>query len=104
MAEQLAAMCGVYCGDCAYKEKMKCRGCRQMKGTMFWGRCKVATCCMKKRHENCSQCKQFPCELLKEYAVDPSVGDDGQRIRNLEAWRSEGFETWLANREPQDPA
>jgi hypothetical protein len=40
----------------------------------------------------------FPCDTLNGFAYDEKQGDDGQRIRNLEAWNTEGFENWAAER------
>ena len=59
---------------------------------------RVASCCLAKGLENCGACGEFPCETLREFAYDENQGDDGERIRNLEAWRRDGFETWLEAR------
>jgi hypothetical protein len=58
----------------------------------------VATCCLAKELENCGGCDEFPCEKLVAFAYDEQQGDDGERIRNLEAWRKDGFEAWLKAR------
>ena len=98
MIHEFAARCGTYCGDCEYRVKTNCPGCIQAMGKMFWGECRVAKCCLAKELDNCGFCDNFPCDLLKEFAYDKEQGDNGERIRNLEAWKRDGFETWLSNR------
>ena len=98
MTHPFAARCGIYCGECEYRESTNCPGCIQAMGNPFWGECPVATCCLAKGLENCGWCDEFPCEQLVEYAYDKEQGDKGERIRNLEAWRRDGFEAWLEAR------
>lgn len=95
MSHKFASRCGIYCGECAYREKTKCPGCVAAQGTMFWGKCELALCSIDKGIEDCGQCVTFPCDLLKRYSFDKEHGDSGRRIRNLEAWKAEGFENWL---------
>lgn len=99
MTHQFAARCGIYCGECEYREKMNCPGCIQAMGNIFWGECQVAKCCLAKGLENCGLCSRFPCDLLKEFAYDEEQGDNGARIRNLETWTRDGFESWLKNKD-----
>ena len=93
-----AARCGIYCGECEYRTKMNCPGCVRAAGNLFWGTCAVATCCTGKDHQHCGECAAFPCDTLNGFAYDEKQGDDGQRIRNLEAWNAEGFENWAEKR------
>ena len=62
---------------------------------MFWGECPLATCCVAKGLEHCGKCDEFPCETLHSFAYHEEQGDDGQRIRNLEAWNAKGFDAWV---------
>jgi hypothetical protein len=95
MPNDLAARCGIYCGDCDYREKMNCPGCSAATGKMFWGKCEVALCCMDKGLDHCGLCPDFPCDTLRGFADDAEQGDDGQRIRNARAWTTIGFTAWL---------
>jgi len=83
MANPNISYCGIDCEVCAIQTG--CPGCRKAAGKLFWGDCALARCCMEKQHEHCGQCREFPCDMLKEYAYDPEHGDNGARIRNLEA-------------------
>lgn len=94
-----AARCGIYCGDCEYRAEMNCPGCVGTQGKPFWGSCPVAACNMGRGLRHCGECGEFPCELLHSFSYDKEQGDDGQRIRNLEAWSEVGFQVWLAERE-----
>jgi hypothetical protein len=88
MANPSMARCGIDCEACEYRAKMNCLGCQAAKGKLFWGECALAKCCMDKGHDHCGQCQDFPCDTLKEYSYDSEHGDNGERIRNLEALRS----------------
>ena len=35
--QDFAANCGIFCGDCDYRERMNCPGCIQARGRPFWG-------------------------------------------------------------------
>ena len=97
--QDLAARCGIYCGECEYREKMNCPGCIQANGKLFWGECQIAICGIGKGLDHCGQCTEFPCDDLKSFAYDKEQGDEGQRIRNLEAWNLQGFENWVQGRQ-----
>ena len=47
----------------------------------FWGdSCPVKASCEEKNLEHCGQCKEFPCDLLHQFAYDKQQGDNGKRI------------------------
>jgi hypothetical protein len=91
----LAARCGIYCGECPYREETGCPGCLECAGSMFWGTCPIAVCSIGRNLSHCGECPEFPCEQLKAFAYDAEQGDDGRRIRQLERWNAIGFEAWL---------
>lgn len=98
MTSNLAARCGIYCGECEFRESAGCPGCVAAGGCMFWGACEIARCCAGRELEHCGRCPDFPCDLLERCAYDKDQGDHGRRIRNLENWNAMGFEKWLENR------
>jgi hypothetical protein len=52
--------------------------------TPYWdGVCEIKDCAMGKDVEDCSYCKNFPCELLLDISLDPDTGDDGERLDRL---------------------
>jgi hypothetical protein len=77
------ARCGTYCDECSYREKTNCPTCHATAGQMFWGKCRLAQCSIDRDLDNCSQCTDFPCALLHEFAFDEKQGDNGKRIENL---------------------
>lgn len=86
MADRLLARCGIDCEACSFRGgQTQCPGCGAAEGKLFWGECALAKCCIGKGHDHCGQCEAFPCETLKEYSYDKEHGDNGERIRNLEA-------------------
>lgn len=57
-------LCGLDCSVCGMFQEKKCKGCRAMKGTSFFGYCKWYHCCMEKGFEHCGRCPSFPCAEL----------------------------------------
>ena len=94
MDRRMMGMCGAYCGVCPAKESGDCPGCQTARSNMFWGRCRVAKCAIKKGFLHCGLCPDLPCEALLEYFNDPEHGDYGERLINLKAW-AHGEETYL---------
>ena len=86
MTNPSMARCGIDCAACEFRKQMNCPGCHATEGKPFWGACTLALCSMEKGHDHCGHCQQFPCDTLTEFASDPEHGDQGARIRNLEAW------------------
>jgi hypothetical protein len=74
---------------------MKCPGCQAAAGSIFWGKCELAECSIKKQLSNCAHCESFPCDRLKAFSYDETNGDNGERICNLEAWKEEGLQQWM---------
>ncbi|MDE5671598.1 MAG: DUF3795 domain-containing protein [Eubacterium sp.] len=73
------SVCGIDCDICKYKEEMNCKGCKEIKGNVFWGDCELYQCNCEKKQEHCGKCSQFPCNKLKEWAST----DNPERIDNL---------------------
>lgn len=84
-----SSYCGIDCAACSWREKQNCRTCRQYKGDIWHGSCAVAKCCIGRGLEDCGQCAEYPCGLLKGYAFDRQHGDGGERLANL--CREHGF-------------
>jgi hypothetical protein len=65
--QNLAGICGIYCGDCKLLDK-PCKGCLNQKGKMVsGGDCPVYVCCIERGLEHCGLCPDVPCKTLKEY-------------------------------------
>lgn len=85
--KSVLSRCGIDCSKCEYREKMNCPTCHLANGKVFWGECELAKCSIDKGLSNCSECDNFPCELLRKFAYDKEQGDDGKRIENLQNQR-----------------
>lgn len=81
--------CGLLCSECKYREIMKCGGCTAIKKPYWAKTCPVKSCCEGKGKENCGFCDQFACKQLHEFAFDPAVGNEGDRIERCEDWARE---------------
>ena len=84
----MTAYCGAYCGVCEWKDKIGCKGCKANAGTMFWGECDKAKCCIGKGLAHCGECPDVPCRKLQDLFRDPEHGDRGARLRNLTGWKA----------------
>lgn len=91
MDKNMMAMCGTYCGICQWKDSIGCHGCKECGGTMFWGICDKAACCIDKGYDHCGLCPDMPCEKLKDLFSDPEHGDQGARLHNLKNWADGNF-------------
>lgn len=82
----IESRCGIKCMECSYRETMNCPGCVNMEKP-FWGEsCQVKSCCESKNTENCGECGNFPCKVLKQFAYDEKEGDGGKRIEQCKKW------------------
>ena len=80
-----AAPCGLYCGTCPELDKA-CKGkpCVDHNGGMFWGKCDLYECCVKKKKlEHCGLCEEFPCKLFINHN-DPSLSKEEAEKANKE--------------------
>ena len=102
MANSFMGRCGVDCEACDYRVKTGCPGCPATDGKPFWGECELAMCSISKGLDHCGQCPDIPCDKLKEWSYDPGEhGDNGERIRNAEAWNKKGYDAWLQEKHQQ---
>ena len=106
---ELAAVCGLYCGDCDYLGD-KCPGCGRTHGKPFWTEvlklevCPIYGCCVaNKQLEHCGLCGEFPCKIVTSLH-DPSMSDAEaeqslkERQLVLSRRREIGTEAWLRER------
>lgn len=115
MASEWIACCGLYCGACSFRlaaeeqnaahlqampseyDRWKagplehCPGCRLENQC---GQCAIRDCVMGKGLNDCSQCGQFPCEILKAFNNDGKP-HHGEVLQNLELLRQLGEGQWL---------
>jgi len=64
-----------------------CSGCKLERRE----RCEIVRCALEKGVENCGECKEFPCEILKN---NPGVVKF-HTIENLKEIKRIGFEKWV---------
>lgn len=108
-AIDLAAPCGLYCGDCEHLPD-KCSGCVALQGKPFWTEqynvpvCPLYGCAVgHKNLEHCGLCGDFPC-LLYNSMRDPSMNDEEaaesmrQKLQDLRRRKEIGTAAWLKER------
>ncbi|MBN1385052.1 MAG: DUF3795 domain-containing protein [Elusimicrobia bacterium] len=72
------SVCGCECPECEHFKKLKCSGCSEIKGKVWWVSyinaevCPIYSCVSdKKKYNNCGECAEIPCKLWKDLK-DPS--------------------------------
>ncbi len=77
------SICGIDCATCRFGTEQECKGCKAMKGKVFWGECDLYQCNAEKNQAHCGVCKAFPCPKLQEWAAS----ENPERIDNLRKLR-----------------
>lgn len=117
---ELVPPCGLYCGVCAIRiatvddndkfreklapiygvkpEDLHCEGCRAPvdKVWMYCQACPIKACTGDRGYEDCSECDDFPCELIENFPIPV-----GKKVimRAVPRWREVGTATWVAEEE-----
>lgn len=73
------SVCGIDCDACQHKESKGCTGCKSNCGAPFWGECELHKCCTANGLDHCALCGSFPCDTLREWALQ----ENPERIDNL---------------------
>jgi len=107
--ENLAAPCGIYCGECKDLGGM-CKGCISHKGKPYWIAkanmviCNLYDCCVnKKQVEHCGLCIEFPCQQFKK-THDPALSPQevekelNARCHDLLRRKEIGTTKWVTER------
>ncbi len=98
-------------------EKSVCEGCRNRNGKAFLfdknkiltsgkcflfgnekGQCKIFLCTEKKGIHNCSECNDFPCELLQPFADKAERLPHNMKVYNLCLIKKMGLEKWATEK------
>lgn len=86
----IQSRCGILCSELNCKEAygFDCNGCVNVEKAP-WGECEVKNCCEEKKLEQCGECNDFPCDMIKSFSYDEVHGDNGKRISQCEEWSKE---------------
>ena len=108
--KNLAAACGLFCGNCEHLGT-NCKGCGNQKGKPFWAAlmnvdtCPLYNCSVNtKKLEHCGLCKELPCETFLSLR-DPSLSDEEAqkalvtRQNDLLRRKEIGTEKWLEEKQ-----
>jgi len=108
--------CGLYCGACPVlmaneredeewiavtaeqwkckPEDLHCRGCKTEVTAAFCTNCGMRVCAREKGLEFCSECTDYPCEMVTTFRND-NASHHSVIINNLERIKEIGGEKWL---------
>jgi hypothetical protein len=79
-------------------EQVSCEGCSGPLDAHWSSDCKIMLCAKKKKVQHCSQCSEFPCSILKEFASD-GVSHHKKTVENLHRMNEIGVNAWIAEQE-----
>jgi hypothetical protein len=113
---QMTAPCGLACFNCVVylanenpkirtlvaeqlglePEKVGCQGCREEKGKcpVLPGECNIYACTEARGVKFCSDCSDFPCDLLHPYVDQADKLPHNTKVFNLCLIKKMGLETW----------
>ncbi len=115
MASPLVSYCGLYCGACSFKtayetqdqkhirnmpsyydhlkdnELEDCPGCRLENKC---GECQIRDCAVDKNIDYCSQCTDYPCQLINNFVNDGKPHHE-EIIDNFKLLSNIGEDRWL---------
>ena len=98
---KLVAPCGLYCGACIdYLVHRSCHGCGcdcgGCEASSHRESCDIYRCCVvRKGHETCGSCDEFPCSKLIQFCYNPVWLHHLPVIENLRRQKARGAEKWL---------
>jgi hypothetical protein len=112
--KRLAGVCGLYCEACRLyiataedparlkklaeqyqlsEEDIKCYGCRATKRGPYCQKCKMSACAIEQGIDFCIECKDYPCEDLKQF--QSAMPHRIELWDNLERIKANGYKHWL---------
>jgi len=96
----LAAPCGLYCGDCVKFKKGSCGGCHSNNHFSNHKGCRIYKCCVSEKGLKwCFECKDFPCAKIENFAKWRTWIDHRDCIKNLKRMKEVGVDRWLQEKE-----
>lgn len=103
MNEDVAAICGIFCGSCPFYPS-ECHGCLSNHLTAHCQLCMngFRECATKHDVKRCNECKDFPCERLEDFKdihIENGISHHESIIENLRAMNSIGVDKWVQQQE-----
>ena len=124
---KLAAPCGLYCGACSTyiarkrgdeaaltavakrvaenrgwtikpEEDLVCAGCLSSQLAIFCRRCAMRACAFEKGITYCSQCSDFPCQIIIDFNNDGRP-HHSEVLTNVRCQQEIGIDAWLNEQE-----
>jgi hypothetical protein len=99
----LAARCGMFCGNCGEMKEGRCHGCGCTCGKCVAGsraeHCSILHCSTKKNLSNCADCKEFACTKCMMNAHDPIWKGRSSCLDNLRRRKAVGTSAWISEQQ-----
>lgn len=97
--KRMMAPCGIHCSFCYvhHRDKKTCDGCRSDKGftPVSCSKCKIKHCVHEKSLTYCSECKKYPCQLIKRLDKSYQLRYGESIIDNLKKVDEMGLEAFI---------
>ncbi len=75
-------------------DDLRCHGCKTDSTAMYCTGCEMRFCAKDKGLEYCSECTDFPCEIITDFRNDRHPHHSAI-FKNLRTIREKGLKTWL---------
>lgn len=109
------AVCGLFCESCGIhiatrnkddielerlaammkttKEEIQCDGCRSGVLSPHCRNCEFRSCAQGKQMDNCEECRDFPCESIKDF--QKKAPHRAELFESAEYRKNKGIDLWL---------
>ena len=117
---ETAGVCGLFCESCTFYiatrentalellakrcgktiDEIRCKGCRSDTVTFYCKTCSMKQCAQKNGYKFCSECREYPCAVLKEFQAQKPHRLElfffarlckGKRLRGVEGKNGKGL-------------
>jgi hypothetical protein len=99
----LAAVCGMFCGNCGEMKEGRCHGCGCTCGKCAASsraeHCSIIHCATKKNLTNCGDCKEFACSKTIMNTYDPIWKGKASCLDNLRRRKAIGTKAWISEQQ-----
>lgn len=109
---ETAGVCGLFCESCTFYiatrentalellakrcgktiDEIRCKGCRSDTVTFYCKTCSMKQCAQKNGYKFCSECREYPCAVLKEFQAQKP--HRLELFSSLDYVKEKGYAAW----------
>ena len=94
MLSVMADGVSLYLGHKVEAKDLACKGCLSDVVSISCRECKIRDCAFAKGLTRCSECHEFPCDLVKSFN-DDGLPHHAEVLKNIERQKEFGIDAWI---------